>query len=277
MTVCQADPCFEPAGPSWPTGPTARAGRDTAELQGVCHSLWRRTHGHAMMTASARVRHEDPIMPGSILGVSGVVRGAERSGVHSMADSPGLVDLVAGAATGDQPAWDQLVERFIPLVRSIARSFRFGPADSDDVAQSVWLRLVEHLGTIREPLALPAWISTTTRNECLTLVRTRRRTNAYTDDVDEGAVIDDGTDPTDNLYREQLRQALLEGLAELPDRHRKLLVLLMADPPIPYDEISLRLDMPKGSIGPTRARALQRLRETQSMAAVLRYDAEGLR
>jgi RNA polymerase sigma factor (sigma-70 family) len=186
-----------------------------------------------------------------------------------MIDSPGLDDLVRAASSGDQTAWDRMVERFIPLVRHVVQSFRLTPHDAEDACQSVWLRLVEHLADIRDPLALPGWISTTARNECLALLRTGRRTTAVGDAIDAAAEIGLDDDPTEALYREQRRDALLQALAELPDRHRDLLLLLLADPPVPYDEISRRLGIAKGSIGPSRARALQRLRETRSMAALV--------
>jgi RNA polymerase sigma factor (sigma-70 family) len=191
----------------------------------------------------------------------------------NMIDSADLVDLVAGAAVGDQGAWDRLVERFLPLVRHVVRSFRLSDQDVDDVSQLVWLRLVEHLGDIREPRALPGWISTTARNASLALLRARRTTTPIEDDN----VVAFEEDPTDALYREQRREALLQGLAELSDRHRDLLLLLLADPPVAYGEISRRLGIPIGSIGPNRARALQKLRETRSMAALIASGAEGSR
>ncbi len=190
-----------------------------------------------------------------------------------MTDGPELVDLVAAAATGDQRAWDRLVERFIPLVRSISRSFRLSPSENEDISQAVWLRLVEQLTRIRDPQCLPGWISTTTRNECLSLVRMQKRTYSHGEIGDWEALAVD-VDPTESLFREQRAQALREGLAELPDRQRDLLIMLLADPPVSYDEISRRLDIPKGSIGPTRARALQRLRGTRSMVAMFGVASE---
>ncbi len=186
-----------------------------------------------------------------------------------MGDDRGLAELVAGAALGDQSAWDRLVDRFIPLVRHVVQSFRLAPQDADDACQSVWLRLVDHIGDIREPLALPGWISTTARNECLTLLRSTRRSTPIGDAIDSVAEFGVDYDPTEQLHREERTQALLEGLAELPRRHHELLVLLLTDPPVSYDEIAHRLGMAKGSIGPSRARALQRLRETRSMAALI--------
>jgi len=181
-------------------------------------------------------------------------------------------ELVAAAACRDEAAWQSLVARYTPLVASVAYGLRMRGPDFDDVAQTVWLRLVEHLGRLQEPRALPMWIITTTRNECLRQIKANRRTQPF-DPVAEGTTYADspvagltplaGTapgEPDEHLVRAARHQALLAALAELPDHQRELLLLLIEDPPLPYAEISRRLGIPEGSIGPTRARALQRLR-----------------
>jgi len=81
-------------------------------------------------------------------------------------------DLVLRARSGDQSAWNELVERFSPLLWSVCRRYRLSETDANDVGQSVWLRLVEHLPAIREPSALPGWLATTTARECLRVLRT---------------------------------------------------------------------------------------------------------
>ncbi len=86
-----------------------------------------------------------------------------------------LPALVSQAREGDQGAWNAIVERYLPLVCGLARRYRLSEADGDDVCQTVWLRLVEKLGDIREPAALPGWIATTTRNECLRVIAGRKR------------------------------------------------------------------------------------------------------
>ena len=237
------------------------------------------------MTVIMDVAIASDFVEGVRFGRAGVGLSASVSGVRvatnqvdphdgaNMIDSADLVDLVAAAGVGDQAAWDRLVERFLPLVRHVVRSFRLAEHDVDDVSQLVWLRLVEHLDDIREPRALPGWISTTARNACLALLRARRATTPIEDD----SLASFEEDPTEALYREQRHEALLQGLAELPDRHRNLLLLLLADPPVPYGEISERLQIPIGSIGPNRARALQKLRETRSMTALIESGAEGHR
>jgi len=90
-------------------------------------------------------------------------------------DDPVVVDLVLRARAGDQRAWDEIVERFAPLVWGICMRHRLSPADADDVGQSLWLGLLEHLQTLREPAALPGWIATTTRRECLRLHEEAKR------------------------------------------------------------------------------------------------------
>lgn len=179
-----------------------------------------------------------------------------------------LQALVSSAREGDQDAWDAIVERYLPLVCALVRRHRLSEADGDDVCQTVWLRLVEHLDTLREPEALPGWISTTTRNECLRLLAARKRMTPV-DPMDSGSLggVTEDMSAVEVVALEE-RQALREGLAELPAGRRELLVMLLADPPIPYAEISERLGIPVGSIGPTRARALDQLRNTRALRAL---------
>ncbi|TWG95378.1 RNA polymerase sigma factor (sigma-70 family) [Nocardioides sp. J9] len=179
-----------------------------------------------------------------------------------------LSTLVPAAREGDQHAWDTIVDRFLPLVGAIVRGHRLSEADGDDVSQTVWLRLVEHLGDLREPDALPGWIRTTTRNECLRLLAARGRTRPVDpqDDVAGGGLdaVEDDRAEVDLLAAER-RQLLREALEELPAARRELLLLLLEDPPVGYEEISRRLGIPIGSIGPTRARALDQLRRTRAL------------
>src|SRR5271167_5206619 len=82
-----------------------------------------------------------------------------------------LTALVTGAGNGDQQAWDELVERYAPLIWSICRRYRLAAADAEDAAQTVWLKLVDQLDKIRDPAALPGWLATTTRRECGRIAR----------------------------------------------------------------------------------------------------------
>lgn len=185
-----------------------------------------------------------------------------------MTASDPLPALVSRAREGEQDAWNAIVERYLPLVCGVVRRHRLSEADGDDVCQTVWLRLVEHLATLREPAALPGWIATTTRNECLRVIAGRKRMTPV-DPVESGALagITDDLAGADLLAAEE-RQALRDGLAELPAGRRELLLILLADPPVPYADISERLDIPVGSIGPTRARALEQLRNTRALRAL---------
>jgi RNA polymerase sigma factor (sigma-70 family) len=187
-----------------------------------------------------------------------------------MRDDPTVVDLVTRARDGEKNAWDELVERYAPLVYSICRRYRLAQPDIDDVGQSVWLRLVEHLPGLREPAALPGWIATTTQRECFRLIRASSRVEpvdlADSPDVPEQAIAEE------EVLRHERGAVLRTAFGELSRRCQQLLSLLMQDPPAPYDEISRRLDLPVGSIGPNRARCLTRLRQTP---AVMRLATDG--
>ncbi|WP_422773745.1 RNA polymerase sigma factor [Plantactinospora sp. WMMC1484] len=191
-----------------------------------------------------------------------------------------LADLVSAATDGDEFAWTELVRRYTPLVLSVIRAHRLDRTDAADVNQTVWLRLVEHLGRVREPAALATWLATTTRRECYRLVRVGRRTQPF-DPLDHavGATIGallppDFTSPDENLLRAERRQALRDGFDQLPARCRELLSLLVADPPTSYREIAERLGMPIGSIGPSQARCLRKLRDSPALAAFVGASSE---
>ena len=181
-----------------------------------------------------------------------------------------LDDLVAGARRGERWAWDALVKRYQSLVRTVASGYRLNHRDVEDVNQTVWLRLVEYLDRIREPRALPKWLITTASNESRRLARTRQRTlliNMLDEPVQERETEQPGAPDTD-LLRRELAQTLQQGLAELPTAQQLLLTLLASDRQPSYREISRILTIPVGSIGPTRARSLARLRAT---AAIQEY------
>ncbi|GAB3826099.1 RNA polymerase sigma factor [Kribbella italica] len=188
-----------------------------------------------------------------------------------MRDDPAVIRMVNGARDGDRGAWDDLVERYAPLVWTISRRFGLAPADVDDVGQSVWLLLVEHLPDLREPAALPGWIATTTRRECLRLVRTGRRTEPA-DPVELLTELPYDEVPLDEeLLLHERRTAVRTAFGQLSPRCRLLLSMLVQDPPAVYREISDKLHMRVGSIGPNRARCLDRLRQTPALAALIEF------
>jgi RNA polymerase sigma factor (sigma-70 family) len=186
-----------------------------------------------------------------------------------MAEASEVRRLVVAAASGDGAAWNELVRRYSPLVMAVTRSYRLAAADAQDVSQTIWLRLVEHLADLREPEALPGWLARTTQHECSRQVQRAQRV-VPVDPQADGAMQHCATpDPDAGILQAELRQALRDGLGELPARDQWLLQLRAADPPKSYHEISELLGMPIGSIGPTLRRSLDRLRDTRSMRAYL--------
>lgn len=198
-----------------------------------------------------------------------------------MDNDPDVTDLVHDAADGSQHAWDCLVDRYTPLVMSVIRRHRLDVDDAQDAYQTVWLRLVEHLARIEEPRALPGWLTTTARHECLRLIRARARVHPLDPTSLDEAGLDDGrqrvneSSVEDGLLRQERHQALLAAFAELPDHQRALLMLLLADPPMSYEEIGRRLDVSVGYIGPTRSRALDRLRRSPHLRALSDHTTGG--
>jgi RNA polymerase sigma factor (sigma-70 family) len=185
-------------------------------------------------------------------------------------DEPDVTDLVKAAAAGDEGAWQELVDRYTPLLLRVVLGFRLSQAEIEDVAQTVWLRLVEQLGDLREPRALPGWMVTTARREALRSARrvARVRPQDPMDDAWSSRLVSED-EPDAEMEHTARHLALLEGFATLSARQRELLLLLVEDPPLPYSEISRRTSIPVGAIGPTRARALERLRRSPAVQALL--------
>ena len=174
--------------------------------------------------------------------------------------------LVRDAAAGDQAAWDRLVERFNGLVWSVARAHRLAGADASDVVQTTWLRLVENLDRLQDPERVGAWLATTARRECLRTLRLSARVLPTETEL----LPDPGTDAPLGaaLLAEERDRALWAAFGGLSERCQALLRLLVADPPPSYEDVGAALDMPIGSIGPTRQRCLERLRGLAETAGV---------
>jgi RNA polymerase sigma factor (sigma-70 family) len=184
-----------------------------------------------------------------------------------------VADLVTRAGSGDKQAWAALVERCAPLIWSICRRYRLSGTDAVDVGQSVWLHLVDQLGNLRDPAALAGWLATTTRHECLRVLRTPRPPTA-TSVIDTGNVAEQHTEIAEQeLLRAGRHAALREAFTHLPPRCQQLIVLLIADPPMPYAQISATLGIPIGNIGPTRSRCLAELRRHLAIAALTKAEA----
>jgi RNA polymerase sigma factor (sigma-70 family) len=181
-------------------------------------------------------------------------------------DDPTVVALVTRAAAGDPAAWEEIVERYGPLVWSICTRFQLSSHDREDVAQNVWLLLVEQLGKLREPAALPGWLATTTQRECLRVVTAARKSERLGTGLDDALQFVDNTIIDEEILMAERNAALRAAFAELPPKCQRLLAMLASDPPSSYAEISATLQVPMGSIGPQRARCLERLRKSSALA-----------
>jgi RNA polymerase sigma factor (sigma-70 family) len=193
-------------------------------------------------------------------------------------DNEELTQVVAAAGRGEHAAWKTLVARYQPMMRGIARVYRLNNADVEDVCQTVWLQLFKNIDAIVEPRAIAGWLATTTKNAALGVRKGCNKVISV-----DAALLEDRTDqswssveggretaePDEHLVQAEQRAAVRASLAALSNRQLSLLGLLAADPPLPYVEISQRLGVPIGSIGPTRARSIQRLRQESAIRALV--------
>jgi RNA polymerase sigma factor (sigma-70 family) len=177
-----------------------------------------------------------------------------------------LVDLVRASAAGDQAAFESLVTRFDRLLRGVTRSYGLSSWDADDVIQATWLQFLQHGRTLREPAAVSGWLATTARRQSLRMLQRHVREH-LTDDPARGEAAE-GAKPDDELLAAERRELLHDALAELPPRHKSLMRVLVTQPELSYEDVGRLLAMPIGSIGPTRARSLDRLRQSTKLQAL---------
>jgi RNA polymerase sigma factor (sigma-70 family) len=175
-------------------------------------------------------------------------------------ESCGVADLVRGAAAGDMTAWDRLVYQFARLIWSITAEFKLVESDAADVAQTTWLRLLEHIDRIEYPDRVGSWLAATARNECLRSLAARKRVVLNHEDAELDSAVAHVPDIDERLLADERAQTVRDALSSLPRRWQRMLEMLMADPPASYADISDELELPIGSIGPTRGRCLARLR-----------------
>ena len=194
-------------------------------------------------------------------------------GAEPIRDHP-VATLVMRARNGDQLAWDALVERYAPLIWSLCRRYRLDGADAADVGQNVWLQLVNHLGKIRDPAALPGWLATTTRRECQRVLNKAQAPHAALHALDTDTIPDDQANMVEHVLAAERHAALREALTRLPLRDQQLIALLIEDPPVPYAEISARLGIPVGSVGPNRRRCLDKLRHHPAITALINAETQ---
>ena len=185
-----------------------------------------------------------------------------------------LTSAVARARDGDKQAWDELVERYAPLVWSICHRYGLCRADAHDVGQSVWPRLVDQLALARDPAALPGWIAAATQRECRRVLRGARTQDTRRHRLDAADIPGTVTGVAEaELLRAERHAALREAFTQLPHDSQRLIAMLIHDPPVPYAEIGEKLGIPVESIGPSRGRCLEELRRYPALAALINAEA----
>ena len=172
--------------------------------------------------------------------------------------------LVARAAAADMAAWEALVDNYSTVIWAVARGFRLRDADANDVVQTTWLRLLEHVNRLNDPTRVGAWLATTARRECLRVLALTKRTALPGDERLFDAIDLALPDLDAGLLAAERALEVRAAMTRLPEHWRALLEALMADPAPSYEEVSEALEIPIGSIGPTRGRALRRLSELLS-------------
>ena len=193
--------------------------------------------------------------------VAGLGSRAEDLGVSPpAAASLEIVGWVRQAAAGDIYAWNRLVDQYSRLIWSITSSFRLGESDAADVVQTTWMRLIEHIDRIEQPARVGSWLAATARNECLRHVAARKRIVLVHEDSEFDGADQLGPQVDEALLASERAHDVRQAMAHLPHQWRRLMEMLMADPPASYAEISDQLGLPIGSIGPTRGRCLAKLR-----------------
>jgi RNA polymerase sigma factor (sigma-70 family) len=185
---------------------------------------------------------------------------SETAAEFDCALTPG--ELVAGIRAGDESAWRVLVERYEPLLHWLARRCGLPAADAEDAVQLTWMRCVEHIGQLTDADRLSGWLATICRRECVRIATNARR-DVLLSEPDMVRLIDDRREECDPCAEAALREQcnrLRRAIAALPARQRTILVELLRQEDQSYRELSNRLGLPMGSIGPTRQRAVTRLR-----------------
>ena len=198
---------------------------------------------------------------------------SNRSSRFTPSAPENVTPIVRAAASGDPRAWESLVERFTPTLRNVVRGYRLNAADAEDVVQAAWASAFVKIGRLREPEAIGGWLMVIARREALRALNRRRREVL----VDEpcSAVESDQSTPESELVEAESalvdaerRLAVRAAVDRLPGRQRQVLRMLIHDSDTSYADLSRQLDMPVGSIGPTRERALERLRRDRQLTAL---------
>ena len=189
-------------------------------------------------------------------------------GVNEAVPTDSSAELVGRIRTGDGSAWRELVDRYEPLLRRLARQYRLSGQDTEDAIQLTWLRCLEHIDQLTHADRLRGWLATVCRRESVRLATKRRREIALGEQtvtrlVDEGQ---EERDPCAEMARRDERDRLSRAITALPERQRLVLIELLKEESRSYLDLSRRLGLPVGSIGPTRQRAIARLRQDPRLA-----------
>jgi RNA polymerase sigma factor (sigma-70 family) len=166
--------------------------------------------------------------------------------------------LVEAAKAGDHEAWELLVTHFTPKLRSVVRGYRLNEADVDDVVQATWTAALTHVDRIRVPHAFARWLLVTARHASLRVLERSRREVVGNDEL-LPSDLTAGT-PEKALLEDEFRVAVHAALERLPERQGTIVRALLLNSGTSYADLAGKLGIPIGSIGPTRERALARLR-----------------
>jgi RNA polymerase sigma factor (sigma-70 family) len=195
-----------------------------------------------------------------------VLQQPERLRMRPHENDPELAGLVRAGAAGDPVALRRLVDRFDRMLRRVVRSYGLSPWDADDVMQATWLQFLQHGRVLREPAAVSGWLATTARRQSMQVLRGRMREQLAEDPACHET--SDRAEPEREVLDTERTEVLHRALDQLPERQRDLMGVLVSHPELSYEEVGRLLVMPVGSIGPTRARSLDRLRGDGELRAL---------
>lgn len=188
--------------------------------------------------------------------------------VHERVAADNSAELVGRIRNGDSSAWCELVDHYEPLLRRLARQYRLSGQDVDDAIQLTWLRCLEHIDQITHADRLRGWLATVCRRESLRLATKGRREIAL-GEQSVTRLVDDGQeerDPGAEMARRDAHDRLNRAIRALPQKQQLVLTELLKEESRSYLDLSRRLGLPMGSIGPTRQRAIARLRQDPRLA-----------
>ena len=170
-------------------------------------------------------------------------------------------DLIRACRSGDARAWERLLDKYERLLFSISLNYGLTTDDAADVTQITFTILLQNLDTLPDDIRLSAWLATVARRHTWRLLAQNRREAVNPDEDLAGNEALAGT--VDNRERQEMAEWLYQGLSLLDERCRQLLLALYFDAEEPsYAEVADHMKMPIGSIGPTRARCLEQMRQS---------------